>query len=131
MLEGIDQTLHEKVPTKDLTDDHSSQHPKALVMVWDSHADAMSISLGTTEEFTPTKYRVISDIVQTFDILGWLAHTLILMKIMFQRLCSKKSFSRCNCTRVTTQLHGFSDASENAYAAVVRCTPTAHPQCLW
>ena len=38
-------------------------------------------------------------------------------------LVKDKSFDRCyfrgNAHRVTTQLHGFSDASENAYAAVV------------
>ena len=94
VLENIDPTLHKKVPTKDLTkdltDNHSSQHPKALGMVWDSHADTMSISLGTTEEVTPTKHGVISDIAQTFDVLDWLAPSLVLMKIIFQRLWELK-----------------------------------------
>ena len=86
VMQQIDPTLHEKVPTKDLLDDHSTQHPKALGTVWDSHSDCMYVSIGPSTEVIPTKRGVISDIARTFDVLGWLAPTLICMKILFQRL---------------------------------------------
>ncbi len=90
VLQNIDTTLHEKIPTKSLTDDHSSEHPKALGMVWDSISDTMSVSVGEPKAITPTKRGVISDIARTFDVFGWLAPSLIVMKIMFQRLWELK-----------------------------------------
>ncbi len=161
VLQNIDTTLHEKIPTKSLTDDHSSEHPKALGMVWDSISDTMSVSVGEPKAITPTKRGVISNIARTFDVLGWLAPSLIVMKIMFQRLwelklswdeeipaelsrqhrqwrqqltlLKGKSLPRCyfrnSSIPDTIQLHGFSDASENAYAAViyVRATYSDNP----
>ena len=108
----------------------------------------MFVSVGAAEETTPTKRGVISNIARTFDVLDWLAPSIITMKIMFQRLWElklswdeeipaellqqwkqqlslfkDKAFSHCyfrgNSTRKTTELHGFSDVSEKAYAAVI------------
>lgn len=83
VLDKIDKELKEKLPVKDLTDEHSSQHPKALGVAWNSCDDTLSISIGASPTFTPTKRGVISDIAKTFDILGWIAPTLIQMKILF------------------------------------------------
>ena len=121
----------------------------------------MYVSIGPSTEVIPTKHGMISDIVRTFDVLGWLAPTLVCMKTLFQRLWElrlawddeippdlqlqhrqwkqqlqlfrTKAFNRCyfrkDATMLTTQLHGFSDASESAYSAVVyvRATYTEGP----
>ena len=144
-------SLLEELPVKDLTDDHSSVHPKALGVEWDSLTDTMSTSISLTSTFTPTKRGIISDIAKTFDVLGWIAPSIILMKILYQRLWEVKiawdeeipmtfqeqhlkwrnqlsllstiRLPRCyflgDTPRTSVQLHGFSDASEKANAAVV------------
>ena len=147
VLNHIDKELQEKIPFMSLKDEHSSQHPKALGMVWGSFTDTMSASIGASTDFTPTKRGVISDIARTFDVLGWIAPSLILMKILLElklswddenpvdlqeqhqiwreqlKLFKTKHFQCCyfhgNSHRHSTQLYGFSDASEKAYAAVV------------
>ena len=151
VLASIRPSLLEKIPVKDLTDSHSSNHPKALGVEWDSITDTMSTSISSTASFTPTKRVIISDIAKTFDVLGWISPAVILMKILYQRLwevklgwdeaiptalqeqhlewrnqlplLASKQLPRCyfqgNATRISTQLHGFSDASEKAYSAVV------------
>ena len=105
----------------------------------------------TDNRNTITKQMLISDVSETFDILGWFSPTIIKVKILFQRLwelkinwddpilmeiqlpwskwrselpiLSTKLIPRCYFPRdVTikgTQLHGFSDASESAYSAIV------------
>ena len=115
---------------------------------------ATSISLPTDfsswSDFSSTKRGIISDVARTFDVLGWLATTIIRMKILYQGLWEEKldwdevvpepyltmhrnwrtklsvlttkQIPRCyfeTATKATVQLHGFSDASEAAYAAVV------------
>ena len=151
VLQSLDSSLLEELPVKDLTDDHSSLHPEALGVEWDSLTDTMSTSISLTSTFTPTKRGIISDIAKTFNVLGWIATSIILMKILYQRLWEIKiawdveipmtfqeqhlkwrnqlsllstiRLPRCYFLGVTprtsVQLHGFSDASEKTYAAVV------------
>ena len=119
-------------------------------MVWNCYSDVFYISVSTDTDVIPTKRGVISDIAKTFDVLGWISPTIVLMKIMFQhlwelrldwdeeipqlqseyrlwksqlQLFESKPFSRCHyrkdATSTTTQLHGFSDASENAYSQLL------------
>ena len=148
ILQQIKPELLEKVPVKSLTDDSTSQHPKALGIVWDSCHDHMSVSVDNSPSFIPTKRGIISDIAY---VLGWIAPSLVMMKILLQRLWElklawdneipvnlqekhlqwrtqlqlfkSKHLDRCyfrkDSIRLTIQLHGFSDASEDAYATVV------------
>ena len=98
-----------------------------------------------------TKRLLVSDVDQTFDVMGWFAPCTIKMKILFQKLwemkvswddevpesvcvpwmkwrselnlLATKYIPRCYHTKTTSiaavELHGLSDASERAYAAVV------------
>ena len=45
VTQSIESSLREKLPVKGLTDLHSSPHPKALGLEWDSQSDTMSMSL--------------------------------------------------------------------------------------
>ena len=45
VMNQINQTLHEKIPTKELMDNHHTQYPKALGIVWNSDNDNMYISM--------------------------------------------------------------------------------------
>ena len=91
-----------------------------------------------------TKRGLTSDIAKTFDILGWFSPSTTLVKILLQKLwelkvdwddpiptevidswalLATKHIPRCyfpaDATIAQVQLHGFSDASERAYGAVV------------
>ena len=106
-------------------------------------------SLKQSDELT--KRNLTSDIARTFDVLGWIAPAILLLKLLLQRLWElqlpwndpvpdniantglswmnqlpalmEKSIPRryfsLNQDRFNVQLHGFVDASELAYAAVV------------
>ena len=147
VLSGIEKTLREELPVQSIADNQNYEHPKALGLLWDSHNDHMSIALNVSGTVIPTKRGIISDISKTFDILGWMAPSIIKMKVLYQKLWMEKlgwddpvpsdhaewkkqlpllnhvKLNRCYYrveeTPLTIQLHGFSDASELAYSAVV------------
>ena len=50
----------------------------------------MSTSLHLPTSFASTKRGVISDVARTFDVLGWLAPTIVNMKILYQQLWELK-----------------------------------------
>ena len=77
---AIDPSLWEKLPVKGLTDLHSSPHPKALGLQWDSESDSKSTSLNLSTSSVPTKRGIIADIARTFDVLEWISPSVILMK---------------------------------------------------
>ena len=95
-----------------------------------------------------TKRALVSDIAKTYDILGWFSPTIIKVKILLQQLWEQKvgwddpvpqaiwlqrrselhflthkQTPRCYVDKkfqiTSMQLHGFSDASERAYGAVI------------
>ena len=84
VLNSINPDLREKLPIKGLTESHTLPHPKALGLEWNSETDCMSTSLNLTDKVTPTKRGLISDIARTFDVLGWIAPSVVLMKILYQ-----------------------------------------------
>ena len=159
VLAKIEPQLLEKVPTQDLVDKHSSAYPKALGVVWNSSQDTMSTSVNLPTAYSSTKRGIISDVSKKFDILGWLAPTILQMKVMYQQLWEEKlgwddpvpnhyqarhkvwrdqlkllaeiQLPRCYFTSEPTlsiDLHGFSDASEAAYTALVYVRATYQTQ---
>ena len=98
-----------------------------------------------------TKRALALEVAKTYDVLGWFAPSVVLAKVLLQRLwecgvawddpvpssilevwtkwrnelhlISEKHLERCYFPKesriVSKQLHGFSDASEVAYAGVV------------
>ena len=89
VTQNIPQDLLEKLPVKDLTNLHSSSHPKALGLEWDSRQDCMSPCINISTSYRPTKRGIISDVSKTFDILGWISPTVLSMKLLYQHLWEK------------------------------------------
>ena len=135
--------------TKDLFSIQERNSAKALGLYWDTINDFFFFKINIEFSEIITKRRLLSEAAKLFDPLGWLAPTTIVAKIIFQELwkikidwndtlpeeISKRWVSfRSKLThlekikiprwlgyRTTTsiELHGFSDASKSAYAAVV------------
>ncbi|XP_023233085.1 uncharacterized protein LOC111632789 [Centruroides sculpturatus] len=125
-----------------------SELTKALGFNWSTKEDIVYFVLCKFSSQPPTKRTVISDIARLFDPLGWLAPVTIKAKMMLQCLCTIgtpwdellptviaeqwKGFRAelqtlteikipCHAIdrKYPLQLHGFANASERAYAAVV------------
>ncbi|XP_064292696.1 uncharacterized protein LOC135309931 [Plodia interpunctella] len=124
---------------------------KILGLTWVPRADIFQYSVDLPPLTEPlTKRKVISDISRLFDPLGWLAPSIILAKVLIQKLwlagidwdqavpkdlLSEWITYRNNLNSLSdikiprwiatissndnVELHGFSDASKIAYAAVV------------
>lgn len=124
---------------------------KILGLTWNRECDDFQYAVTLPALKIPvTKRNIISDIARLFDPLGWVAPTVIIAKVMIQKLwliginwdeevprnllqewCTyRDELSTLSNVRVprwmglqqsnkTLELHGFSDASKTAYAAVV------------
>ena len=160
VLRHLPTELLEPSLVKKNTAPHSATHSKALGLEWDSARDVMSPSICVSPTYRPTKRGLISDVSKTYDILGWIAPTTLLMKILYQQLWKKghgwdeevspeelelhlkwrtalpllasRQLPRCYSTHSQTmlkqELHGFADASLQAYGAVVYCRTTYSDQ---
>ena len=161
VLKAIPISIQEKVPTLELTDQHSATYPKALGVSWDSGRDTMFTNIGLPDNFKQTKRGVISDVARTFDVLGWITPAILPMKVLYRELWKEgldwdepvsetqaikhqiwrsdlpalkevhlpRCYFRAEAPS-SLQLHGFADASVEAYSAVVylRATyPTLPP----
>ena len=122
---------------------------KALGVHWHTTQDTLHVATPILDSNDrPTKRQVASDVARTFDIMGWFAPSIIQVKILLQKLwqlridwdqlvpddiaqCWRKELPhltqypvpRCYYTKdkgkISTQLHGFCDASQQAYAGAV------------
>ena len=63
---------------------HSATHSKALGLEWDSAKDLMAPSICVSPRYISTKRGIVSDVSKSYDILGWIAPTTLLMKLLFQ-----------------------------------------------
>ncbi|XP_065361884.1 uncharacterized protein LOC135955462 [Calliphora vicina] len=123
---------------------------KVLGIYWSSTEDTIRYRVNLEESQHATKRRVISDVARIFDPLGLVSPVVIKFKILFQELWllnldwdeplppnlaklwiryrnDLQNLTKLKLPRYvpnsnsSTQLHGFSDASIKAYAAVVYC----------
>lgn len=122
---------------------------KALGILWCPRKDILSIKVQPPSNSVTTKRLLLSEVSKLFDPLGWIAPAIITSKILLQRLwlaglnwdeplppeiqsdwnefrvqlplIEKVNINRWIDTSLNRpiQLHGFCDASERAYAAVV------------
>ena len=86
VLQGIPTDLQETTSIKDSTSPLAPTISKALGLVWDSDLDVMSPCITVSSTFTPTKRGIFRDVAKTYDIMGWIAPAVLVMKVLFQEL---------------------------------------------
>ncbi|XP_030759214.1 uncharacterized protein LOC115884703, partial [Sitophilus oryzae] len=126
-----------------------SLETKTLGLTWDSRSDTFKYSICSNNDTSFTKRTILSTIAKIFDPLGLIAPIIIVAKILIQRLWQSKidwdesipldiyrswinfrshliDINNINIPRyilstntLTTELHCFSDASEQAYGACI------------
>lgn len=128
----------------------SDENAHTLGLIWSCHHDSLMFNVNKNEKETRvTKRTVLSQIARIFDPLGLLAPSIIIAKIMLQKLWAEQISWDCSlpaslytswvqfrdelsclnelriprhvvCDKpVLLELHGFSDASKDAYGASV------------
>ena len=86
VMHQIPTELHESLVVKEVTESQATNYPKALGLEWNSATDCMSPSIKQPEPNSPTKRGVISNVSKTFDILGWISPSILVMKLLYQQL---------------------------------------------
>lgn len=70
---------------------HLHQHVKTLVLQWNPVNDKFTFKVHFfTNAHTATKREFLSDVIRLYDPLGWLAPSVVLVKILFQQLWQQK-----------------------------------------
>jgi len=87
LLDTIPEDLLEKEPTQLIQT--PSIHHKVLGLHWDPRGDRFYITTPTlSEAASPTKRQILSDVSQTFDLLGWFSPVIIIIKAHIQKIWS-------------------------------------------
>ncbi|XP_050746081.1 uncharacterized protein LOC108027240 [Drosophila biarmipes] len=136
-------------PPEDLEEDRSIRFVKVLGLCWEPKPDYIFFKLETPAFTTAlTKRILLSELAKIYDPLGLLSPTVVFLKILFQdswlssvdwnevlpqQICTRwQQFASemhlletCRVPRYISaphqemELHGFADASSQAYAAVI------------
>ena len=88
---AIPPELREGKLVQGLTDKESKVHSKALGVDWRTQVDTMFPELTLPEHYSTTKRGLVSDVSRIFDILGWIAPCILLMKMAYQELWAHKT----------------------------------------
>ena len=86
VLSSIPSDLQESMPVKEMAESHATPYPKALGLEWNSRLDLMAPAIQPPEHYNTTKRGIVSDVSKTFDILGWIAPAVLVMKLLYQQL---------------------------------------------
>ena len=86
VMHKIPKELHESLLVKEVTGSQTANYPKALGLEWNSVTDCMSPSIKDPETNAPTKRGVVSNVSKTFEVLGWISPSILIMKILYQQL---------------------------------------------
>ncbi|XP_076302047.1 uncharacterized protein LOC143220243 [Lasioglossum baleicum] len=114
-----DPALFDESPQRDheLPLDHPLEvdsNLKILGVAWSPRTDTFFFRTHIPGDIGSTKRTVLSSIAKLFDPLGWATPIIITAKILIEEL-----WTGVTSTSDAYELHGFSDASNRAFAAVV------------
>ena len=85
VLNSIPQELKESTAVQPIVQEDA--YHKTLGIDWDSDNDVFHVSiLQETAPLISTKRGLVSDIARTYDVLGWFASSVVVMKILLQQL---------------------------------------------
>lgn len=149
ILQGIPEEERE---IKNHVEFGSDNTVKTLGLRWNPTSDTFSYKTANiaTSENVPTKREFLSTTAKIYDPVGWLGPTIILIKILYQKLWINKiqwdekipeevnrvyqqyrrefplleqirvpRWIKITSSTIDAQLHGFCDASTDAYAAAI------------
>ena len=86
VMSQIPAELHETVIIKKMEESQSVSQPKALGLEWNSATDLISPAILQPEPNSLTKRGIVANISKTFDALGWISPTILLMKLLYQQM---------------------------------------------
>ncbi|GFW16378.1 integrase catalytic domain-containing protein [Trichonephila clavipes] len=139
----------EKAEFPDAADEFQDAPVKTLGMLWDPKVDCLTYKVKINDKFNFSKRNVLSEIARLYDPLGLIGPIATKAKIFiqelwkikldwseqlppdameewknfYQKLSKVNNFKTPRCillpATIRIEIHGFSDASERAYAAVV------------
>ena len=151
VLSSIPEDLQESLPQQELVDQHAASYPRALGITWDSREDTMATHVSLPADCVTTKRGVISDVADVLGWLspailpmkllyrelwalkvGWDEEVPAWVKERHRQW--REELSLLAAVRLprhyfsqqkplTVELHGFCDASQEAYAATKPHTP--------
>ena len=85
VISTISIELRERYPIR-MISGHDHQYTKMLGIEWDMTTDSFHISVSEFQDASPlTKCMLLSNISKIVDVLGWLAPTVITIKILLQK----------------------------------------------
>ena len=86
VMQNIPAELHETLLVKEMAESESIIQPKALGLEWNAASDSMSPAIPKPVPNSTTKRGIIASVSKTFDALGRISPTVLIMKLLFQQM---------------------------------------------